>query len=348
MGIKSLKKLLLKKCINNGAYKEKKISDFRDKTIFIDTSIYMYQYKYYGNIIPRFMKMISILLKYNITPIFVFDGKPTQHKDNVLQERRERKEKLDAEIVELTKKIEIKVKEIREVKDKSKIDIEKEQESIRKNQEKIYKKEKQNIKVTWMDTRDLKKLLKNIGIPYIHKEAEADVVIPYVINKFNLEPYCLSDDTDFLAHRMNMISRFNLANEKVEFYNYPEILAKLSLSADNFTDMCIVMGCDYYKGVKGIGPMKSYSMISKHKGKLMKEIFKDLDETKYLESKKMFSGNCNFEIEEVLTLGEFNKEIFDKYCDENEIKEDNRDSIIKYRIPKKVNTISNYFKKSKK
>ena len=345
MGIKSLKKLLLKNCINKGAYKERRISDFRDKTIFIDTSIYLYQYKYYGEILPRFAKMISILLKYNITPIFVFDGKPTQHKDNVLQERRERKEKLDAEIIELTKKIEIKVKEIREVEDKSKIDIEKEQQVIKEHQEQIYKKEKQNIKVTFRDVKDLKKLLYTLGIPFIHKQAEADVVIPYVINKFNLEPLCLSDDTDFLAHGMNMISRFNIGTEKVEFYNYPEILDTLSISKDNFTDMCIVMGCDYYKGVKGIGPMKSYSMISKNKDKPINEIFKNLDVTKYLESKMMFSGNCEFEIEENFKLTEFNQEEFEKLCEENDM---DKNILVQYRIPKKINTISNYFKKKEK
>ncbi len=65
------------------------------KTLAIDTSIYLYKFKAKGCIIENMYLMCSIFKHYNITPIFVFDGKPPDNKGNCLQERRENFMKLE-------------------------------------------------------------------------------------------------------------------------------------------------------------------------------------------------------------------------------------------------------------
>ena len=38
----------------------------------------------------------------------------------------------------------------------------------------------------------------------------------------------------------------------------------LNLSIEQFTDLCILCGCDYTSSIKGIGPVKALSLIREH------------------------------------------------------------------------------------
>ena len=75
MGIKNLNRYLLENCKNQSIQK-KHLELFRGKTIVIDTSIYMYKYAETGELIESMYHMISVLLHYKISPVFVFGGKP--------------------------------------------------------------------------------------------------------------------------------------------------------------------------------------------------------------------------------------------------------------------------------
>ena len=66
---------------------------FRGRTIVVDTSIYMYRYNTNNELIENFYAMLCIFKKYNIIPLFIFDGKPPPEKFEALNKRRdERKE----------------------------------------------------------------------------------------------------------------------------------------------------------------------------------------------------------------------------------------------------------------
>ena len=94
MGIKSLTKL-----INNNTIKgiqHVKIDYFKGKTIAIDASIVIYQSlinipntnssKEVNHILGIYYKTINYLSN-NITPIYIFDGKPPDGKLNLLKDR---------------------------------------------------------------------------------------------------------------------------------------------------------------------------------------------------------------------------------------------------------------------
>ena len=274
MGIKSIKKLLSKKC-KKGIYKTN-INQFANQIVFIDTSIFMYKFKYqesfgYTNTISLFTKMISLLTKYNITPIFVFDGKPTDNKI-VLQDRKEKKNKAN-------KKIEKLKDTIKDEADKSGIivvDGEKIEssaslqdiivpDSLNNLILELEKTERQNIRVTWRDFEQLKYLLDSMGIKYIHAPYESDIVIPYIIKKFNLKAFCLSGDTDFLVHNVDLLANIDINSGYIEHFNIKELREELGLDIKEFVDMSIMMGCDYCKSLKGIGPMTAYKYIKEYK-----------------------------------------------------------------------------------
>ena len=87
MGIKLLSKFLKKKC--GDKIFTSHLSVLQGKKICIDTSIYLYRYKSQDALIEKFYLMCSIFKLYKITPLFVFDGKPSHLKKNTIQKRQE-------------------------------------------------------------------------------------------------------------------------------------------------------------------------------------------------------------------------------------------------------------------
>ena len=79
MGVKSLN-TLISSYTSNG---EKKIhlSKFKGYKLAIDTNVYLYKYLYgKSNHINGIFFMINKLKKFDIEPIFIFDGKPPEEK----------------------------------------------------------------------------------------------------------------------------------------------------------------------------------------------------------------------------------------------------------------------------
>ena len=95
MGIKNLNVLLNQKCklaINN-----RKLECYQGMKLGIDISIFLYKYLYNNDDhIEGLTRLILRLLKNQITPIFIFDGKPPKEKDETLQSRREKRDYLIA------------------------------------------------------------------------------------------------------------------------------------------------------------------------------------------------------------------------------------------------------------
>ena len=42
---------------------------------------------------------------------------------------------------------------------------------------------------------------------------------------------------------------------------YDKILSGLGITAEQFIDLCILLGCDYAGKIKGIGPKKALTLI---------------------------------------------------------------------------------------
>ena len=79
MGIKNLKVILSQKCAL--AINERKLDNYRGMTLGIDISIFLYKYLYNNDDhLEGLTRLILRLLKNNITPVFIFDGKPPSEK----------------------------------------------------------------------------------------------------------------------------------------------------------------------------------------------------------------------------------------------------------------------------
>ena len=94
MGIKNLNRFLRDNC-SKKAITKKHLSYFKNKTVVVDTSIYLYKFASEGSLIESMYLFISVLKSYHITPLFIFDGKPPPEKNELLRQRK--LEKMDAD-----------------------------------------------------------------------------------------------------------------------------------------------------------------------------------------------------------------------------------------------------------
>ena len=86
MGIKQLNSFLKQNCKNS--IKTIKFQEVSNKKIAIDISIYLYKFLEEGSIVDNLFMMIGLFRRYNIVPVFIFDGKPPKEKYETLEKRR--------------------------------------------------------------------------------------------------------------------------------------------------------------------------------------------------------------------------------------------------------------------
>jgi len=193
MGIKNMLKFLNTNYPNT--IKKIETMDFEKKKIAIDISIMLYQVvinirnsgadmvnnqgEITSHILGLFNKTIN-LLKMNIIPVYVFDGKPPEFKSKVLEERRDVKnkayEKLNEDLTE---------------------------------EEKI-KYFKRTVSISKKQIEQCIELLDTMGVPYIVAPGEADSQCAYLA-KVGLVDGVLTDDMDIMTFGAPKIYR-NLAS----------------------------------------------------------------------------------------------------------------------------------------
>jgi 5'-3' exonuclease len=86
MGIKNLNRFLLDNC-NKKSITKIHLSKLTGKKLVIDVSIYLYKFLSENALMENMYLFISILKKYDISPIFIFDGKPHPEKKQLLIKR---------------------------------------------------------------------------------------------------------------------------------------------------------------------------------------------------------------------------------------------------------------------
>lgn len=109
MGIKGLNSFLKK----YGKMVELNNYHYQNKTVAIDTSIYLYKYKYkatQNQFLQRFQYQINQFEKNNIIPLYIFDGQAPIEKLQVKEKRREVQKNNDDAII-ITKEDIVKLKE---------------------------------------------------------------------------------------------------------------------------------------------------------------------------------------------------------------------------------------------
>lgn len=243
MGIKNLN-FFLKSNASEGI-QELNISSLSGDTIAIDTSIFLYKFMYSGRFIDNFMSQVGHFYSHNITPIYIFDGAPPKEKQEILNQRKEQKEKMYCKLEELMATIKAKKKAGEDVKT-----LEKDYQSMKRK----------CISISRDDINNLKNMFDIFHVPYIQADSEADLLC-CELYKQGVVNSCMSNDMDFLPSGCGKLVRnYNLSDE-VSVYDLDIILEKLNLSYEQFVDFCILCGCDYSPKIHRLGAITAYNFI---------------------------------------------------------------------------------------
>lgn len=219
MGIRNLNRHLYENC-SGSSIRKINIEDMRNKTIVIDTSIYIYKYLRNEKLEENFIKLIELFIKHHIRPIFVFDGKSPAMKSNLRKERSKSKKIAETEY--------------NDIKDCS-------FESQKRRNELKQK----FIRVKGDDIVMLKRMMKHYDIETVQCEWEADSICANYVKK-GIAWGCLSDDMDMLVYGCcRVIREFSFHTCSAQLYTLPLILKDLNMSLSLFRDIMVISGTDY-------------------------------------------------------------------------------------------------------
>jgi flap endonuclease-1 len=186
------------------------------------------------------------LLEYGISPIYVFDGEPPKLKEKTLEKRKEAKKKASSNL--------------------KKAKREGRKEDIRK-----YAQATVSFTGTMID--ESKRLLEYMGIPYVQAPSEGEAQAAYMTI---CEDVWATGSQDFdsllfgaprLVRNITISGRRKLPGKDVYREIVPEIIVlETSLQENNITreqlvEIGILIGTDFNKGVKGIGPKKALTHV---------------------------------------------------------------------------------------
>ena len=207
MGVKMLNSFLKR---NNLIQRNVGLKCLNGKKIVIDTNNYIYEFMSTDNLMNGFISMCELFLKYNIIPLFIFDGKPTKEKMGELEKRKKERE------------------ESKKIYNENNLTKKKRKELMRKI-----------VRVTKKETDIVKFILEYYNIKFIDSPSESDELCCKLV-EVKKTCGCLSNDMDMLVYGCNYVFRnLDLRKESVDVYDMGKILQVLYMSLDSFKYWCL-------------------------------------------------------------------------------------------------------------
>ena len=204
--------------------------------IAIDTSNYLYKFKTQTMFMENVIKFCNLLNKFNITPIFVFDGKIPKIKKDELKLRLE------------TKTV------MREYADRNYLNLSEEEKIDFYNNTKI---------ITQYERISFMKYIIDEKYHYVVSKFEADSVC-YDLVRSKEADGCFSDDTDLIVYGCDKVYRnLDIENETIMCYNINTIYNTLTVTKKEFIELCIISGNDYTRSKRG-NIFKNFNTLMKH------------------------------------------------------------------------------------
>jgi flap endonuclease-1 len=179
-------------------------------------------------------------LENSIKPIYVFDGHPDKRK--TMEIRRRKFRKMDAQ------------KKYEEAYDSG-------------DEREMLKQAKRTPRVSSKMIKSSKELLRAMGIPFITAPQEAEAQCAYIVNS-ELAWAVATQDYDAFLFNSKRILRYLTASKssknEVQLYFIENFLNETKLTQIQLVDMGILIGLDFFEGIRGVGSKTAYKLISEH------------------------------------------------------------------------------------
>ena len=228
MGIRNLNRYLRTECPKS--LKCIDLKELSGKKIAIDISIYLYKYESDNVLLENIYVMLSIFIYYNITPIFIFDGKPPQEKKALLIKRKEEREEAQEEYNRIKSEL-----AQEQNTDQDKIEL----------ASALNRLKRQIVQVSKEKIEKVKALIRAYGATYYDAPGEADELCALLVIKEKVWA-CLSEDMDLFVYGCTRVLRyFSLIGHTAVLYDMNGILKELEMTQTEFKEVCILSGTDY-------------------------------------------------------------------------------------------------------
>ena len=291
MGIANLNNFLRKNCPQ--VFEHIHLSEYAFKKIAIDTSLFMCKFKAIcgDNWLTAFVNLVSCLRRNEIHCVFIYDNGAVVEKNVERARRVEQRRKTEEKVSELeealdyfykTSKIDPILKDLYKKMDNNLKIIPQKRLLVRSNsllpedgdcekidmelvKEKIHKMRSQILAISPQDFEKTRELFEILNVPYFLAPLEAETCCSDLCKR-GIVDAVLTEDTDVLAYGANVfLSKIDTIKDVCVRINYQEVLLALKLTSDQFTDLCIMCGCDYNTNVPKVGPETSYKYLLKYK-----------------------------------------------------------------------------------
>lgn len=205
-------------------------NEMKNKTYAVDILPYLYTFKKENMLVAYTFLMCELFKKYQIHPIFVFDG-------GIPAEKKELVERKHYEKVESLQKLYILEEELKQTK---------KYDEFKTIQNQVFKEKQSCVFLSKGDTNKVKILLSQYGFLYISDlPYEADAICAK-LEHLKLVDGCMSEDNDlFLYGCQNVLKHINLENKTLSLYNINDMCSVLNMSTTSFKEMCVASGTDY-------------------------------------------------------------------------------------------------------
>jgi flap endonuclease-1 len=268
MGVSGLNKFITQVCEKNNinAIQHKNFDEYKNKIMVIDVLQKIYSYgisirksgddklSLDGKIINHLYAIIyytKFLIKHSIKPLYVFDGKTPEVKNDVLIERKERKDTA-------YKKCE---------------------EFIDTTSDEYIKHFKRSYSLSDEQIKECQQLLKAFGIPYMEAPEEADSQCAAIVSSDKNIYGVISEDIDTLVFGAKILCKdFSGKHSSVTEMNLDGIIKALLIEANNirkekykqpityfnyynFIDFVSMLNTDYFSGLKHVTPSQVFELF---------------------------------------------------------------------------------------
>ena len=242
------------------------LDDLRDKSLAVDANNYLYQFLALirtrdgtplqdkkGNITSHLAGLLfrstRLIQDYGIRLVFVFDGKPPKQKEQEIIKRRERRAKALTEYNQALVKGDLAM---------------------------AWSKAVMTSRLTTPLVGDAKRLLGLLGIPFVQSPSEAEAQAAFMAKKGDVWA-ASSKDYDSLLFGAPRLLRY-LTIYGREFYpskgtsrplrpelmELERILTHYGITRQQLVDVAILVGTDFNRGIKGIGPKTALRLVKKN------------------------------------------------------------------------------------
>jgi len=215
MGVKHLNRYFLANCSPSSIQKIN-FEACRNKTVVIDTSIYLYKFITEKDAyMEQLYLFLSIFLSYQITPIFIFDGKSPPEKNDLVKRRYQEKKQAESKYDELQIQLLAHEKDSKEY-----IQICEQLEELRKRM----------VRLRSEHIQQAKELMDAFAFTYYDAVGESDQLCAYFVQT-GIAWACLSDDMDlFLLNCPRVLRGISLMNHTWTLYHTDSILKDMNMT----------------------------------------------------------------------------------------------------------------------